>query len=141
MPGAPNRKAGFSPPFYYSPPIKRSVIQGVISPGAALREMDMDAVSNNGVRWNSKSRRRRFYDPRGLASIVDPSMTRWSAVVSRLGLSGEHPQHCRKRQYGNYRPPHVRVLMFVSSCRGDKAGDCKVDRSILAAKGMLPFFA
>jgi hypothetical protein len=62
--------------------------------------MDMDAVSNNGVRRNSKWRRR-SNDPRGLASIVDPMMTGWSAVVSGLGLSGEDSQRCRKRQYGD----------------------------------------
>jgi hypothetical protein len=54
-------------------------------------------------------------------------------VFSRLDLSGEDPQRRRKRQYGNYRLPHVRI-----SCRGDKTGDRKVDPSLPAGQGRGP---
>jgi hypothetical protein len=51
----------------------------------------MDAVSHSWVRRNSKVRRRRFYEPRGVAPIVGAMTNPWLVVFSREGLSGEHP--------------------------------------------------
>jgi len=77
----------------------------------------MDAVPDDGVRGNSKLSFGHFRHLAGLfVSVMDP-LDRWRAVpvVVSLGLSGDDRQRGTKCQSGDYRLPHVRILLRGAS--------------------------
>jgi hypothetical protein len=110
------KKSGPEPAFLSSVSAERPVIQAIIST-RALREEDVHAISNNGVSRYAELSVPDFRSlERRLGDDVD-RLVRFRVFHRRLlgivglGLPGEGRQRCSERQSGDYRLPHVCILL------------------------------
>jgi hypothetical protein len=94
------------------PPPERSIIQVIKTP-AALREADVHAIINERVRRYSKLSRKLTGSGSFCLRNRMPVCSINRLVCERVSMSGPH--RCTKRQAGDYRLPHVHILLSWGS--------------------------
>ena len=116
------------------PPPERPIIQAIKTP-AALREADVHAVINERVRRYSKLSWK--LTGSGSFCLRDRMLIcSVNLLCERVSMPGPH--RCTKRQAGDYRLPHVRILLSWGStgqfgASYSAAGATEVDMGVCGA--------